>query len=55
MTQGIAGLAGHLPLRLRLPGPETGTETPCREHGALPTRVAPGARVCQKAELSLAS
>lgn len=46
MTRGIAGLAGHLPLRLRLQGPETGAETACREHGVLARRVAPSARVC---------
>ena len=46
MTWGVAGLAGHLPLRLRLQGPEMGTETPCREHGVLAMRVAPSARVC---------
>lgn len=39
MTRGIAGLAGHLPLRLRLQGPETGAETACREHGVLAIRV----------------
>lgn len=55
MTRGVAGLASHLLLRLRLPGPKAGTETPCRAHRVLAMQVAPSARVCQKPEPSLTS